>query len=27
MIPSGYDWSSLLPKDGAELEVHYRVIL
>jgi type I restriction enzyme M protein len=26
-IPKGYDWSSLLNKDGAELEVHYRLIL
>src|SRR4030043_358734 len=26
-IPKGYDWPSLLNKDGAELEVHYRLIL
>jgi len=26
-IPKGYDWPSLLKKDGAELEVHYRLIL
>jgi len=26
-IPKGYDWPSLLRKDGAELEVHYRLIL
>jgi len=26
-IPKGYDWSSFLNKDGAELEVHYRLIL
>jgi len=26
-IPKGYDWPSLLNKDGAELEVHYRNIL
>jgi len=26
-IPKGYDWPSLLHKDGAELEVHYRLIL
>ncbi|MEE9594238.1 MAG: class I SAM-dependent DNA methyltransferase [Candidatus Hydrothermarchaeales archaeon] len=24
MIPEGYDWQSLLDKDGDELEVHYR---
>jgi len=27
IIPKGYDWPSLLKKDGAELEVHYRLIL
>jgi type I restriction enzyme M protein len=26
-IPKGYDWHSLLNKDGAELETHYRLIL
>jgi len=26
-IPQGFDWQSLLKKDGAELEAHYRVIL
>ena len=26
-IPKGYDWPSLLNRDGAELEVHYRLIL
>lgn len=26
-IPTGLDWQSLLPKDGDELEVHYRHIL
>jgi len=26
-IPEGYDWQSLLSKDGDELEVHYRHIL
>ena len=26
-IPKGFDWQSLLKKDGAELEVHYRNIL
>ena len=26
-IPKGFDWPSLLNKDGAELEVHYRLIL
>jgi len=26
-IPKGYNWPSLLNKDGAELEVHYRLIL
>jgi len=26
-IPKGFDWSSLLNKDGAELETHYRNIL
>jgi type I restriction enzyme M protein len=27
IIPAGSDWASLLPKDGVELEVHYRGIL
>jgi len=27
IIPSGYDWKSLLQKDGDALEVHYRHIL
>jgi len=26
-IPAGFDWPSLLTKDGAELETHYRLIL
>jgi type I restriction enzyme M protein len=26
-IPKGFDWQSLLKKDGAELESHYRLIL
>lgn len=26
-IPIGFDWQSLLKKDGAELETHYRLIL
>jgi type I restriction enzyme M protein len=26
-IPSGFDWPSLLNKDGAELETHYRLVL
>ena len=26
-IPKGFDWQSLLNKDGAELESHYRLIL
>jgi type I restriction enzyme M protein len=26
-IPRGFDWQSLLEKDGADLEVHYRQIL
>jgi len=26
-IPMGFDWQSLLKKDGAELETHYRLIL
>jgi len=26
-IPHGFDWPSLLEKDGADLEVHYRLIL
>ena len=26
-IPKGFDWLSLLNKDGAELETHYRLIL
>jgi len=26
-IPKGFDWQSLLKKDGAELETHYRLIL
>jgi len=26
-IPTGFDWQSLLKKDGAELEAHYRNIL
>jgi type I restriction enzyme M protein len=26
-IPKGFDWPSLLNKDGAELETHYRLIL
>jgi len=26
-IPKGFDWSSLMDKDGAELETHYRNIL
>jgi type I restriction enzyme M protein len=26
-IPKGFDWPSLLNKDGAELEAHYRLIL
>lgn len=27
IIPKGYDWASLLAKDGYELEVHYRHVL
>src|SRR5579862_7262177 len=27
IVPEGYDWSSLLAKDGDELEVHYRHLL
>jgi len=27
IIPSGFDWPSLLNKDGAELETHYRLVL
>ena len=26
-IPEGYDWKSLISKDGDELEIHYRHIL
>ena len=26
-IPAGFDWPSLLNKDGAELETHYRLVL
>jgi len=26
-IPKGFDWSSLLAKDGVELEIHYRHLL
>src|SRR5438552_8020359 len=26
-IPAGYDWPSLLAKDGDELETHYRHVL
>ena len=26
-IPKGFDWQSLIEKDGVELEVHYRVVL
>lgn len=26
-IPAGYDWRSLLKKDGDELETHYKHIL
>lgn len=26
-IPKGYDWQSLMEKDGVELEVHYRAVL
>jgi len=26
-IPKGYDWQSLVEKDGVELEVHYRAVL
>lgn len=26
-IPKGFDWQSLLKKDGAELESHYRLVL
>jgi type I restriction enzyme M protein len=26
-IPLGWDWASLVSKDGAELEVHYRHLL
>src|SRR4029077_6968919 len=27
LVPKGYDWPSLLAKDGDELEAHYRHIL
>ena len=27
LVPEGYDWSSLMAKDGAELESHYRNVL
>ena len=27
LVPAGYDWPSLLAKDGDELEAHYRHIL
>jgi type I restriction enzyme M protein len=27
LIPAGLDWQSLLPKDGADLDAHYRKIL
>ena len=27
VVPQGYDWPSLLAKDGAELEIHYRDLL
>lgn len=27
LVPKGYDWESLLKREGAELEVHYRHIL
>ncbi|MGB8168107.1 MAG: type I restriction-modification system subunit M N-terminal domain-containing protein, partial [Chthoniobacteraceae bacterium] len=26
-VPTGYDWPSLLAKDGDELETHYRHVL
>jgi len=26
-IPNGFDWQSLIKKDGVELEVHYRAVL
>ena len=26
-IPKGFDWASLLAKDGDELEIHYRHLL
>ena len=26
-IPNGFDWQSLMKKDGVELEVHYRAVL
>ena len=26
-VPEGYDWSSLMVRDGAELELHYRDVL
>ena len=26
-IPEGYDWPSLVSRDGAELELHYRDLL
>src|SRR4051795_3923530 len=26
-IPAGYDWQSLLDRDGPELEAHYTVLL
>ena len=26
-VPEGYDWSSLMARDGAELELHYRDVL
>ncbi len=26
-IPKGYDWPSLLAKDGDDLEIHYRHVL
>jgi type I restriction enzyme M protein len=26
-IPKGYDWESLITKDGDELEIHYRHVL
>jgi len=27
IVPEGYDWPSLISRDGSELETHYRIIL